>query len=222
MGLISSITKPFKSAAKWVTGAGSSLVGSIIGAGGSLLGAQMTSDSVASAQDVDRENYQNRYQWTMADMRKAGLNPIFAHNGIGGSVPGAATGNYGNVLSGMNEGANTAFRIKSAEQDLRNLKALEHKITYEGDYASARDHNQNIHNSILEQTKDWMIDAQKANAESARAMADMNKLEKSLKGRDAKFWLDHPKLRNATLLSNGFQGLLPNTGILLNPMKGKR
>jgi len=68
------------------------LLGSIISAGASLLGGALANkgakDNVSSANAFTTEQMQNRHQWEVDDLRKAGLNPILSAGGtpsMGGS-----------------------------------------------------------------------------------------------------------------------------------------
>lgn len=55
----------------------------------SALGAHFAHTQAKKARQFTREVYHNRYQWTMSDMRAAGLNPILAYSqGTGGGVGG--------------------------------------------------------------------------------------------------------------------------------------
>lgn len=57
--------------------------------------------------EYNKELYQNRYQWTTQDLRKAGLNPILAAGGLSGS---AASVGLAGVNSGSVNSAATAYR----------------------------------------------------------------------------------------------------------------
>ena len=50
----------------------------LLGFGGSLMSGLFGQSSADAAMAFQREAMQNRYQWTMQDLRKAGLNPMLA------------------------------------------------------------------------------------------------------------------------------------------------
>lgn len=81
--------------------AGLDFLGDIgLGFGGTAFSAKLSADEALKQRKFQREVYRSRYQWTMEDMRKAGLNPMLAYKtGVGqpgsgamGSVPDAAAG----------------------------------------------------------------------------------------------------------------------------------
>lgn len=82
-----------------------------LGALGDLIGTGIS--SAAQSQllkkqfEYNKELYQNRYQWTTQDLRKAGLNPILAAGGLSGS---AASVGLAGVNSGSVNSAATAYR----------------------------------------------------------------------------------------------------------------
>ena len=81
----------------WLSDAVGSIAGSIFGSS-----VQGHYNSAASAQqnEWNVENYKHRYQWSMEDMRNAGLNPILAAtNGIGGSIAGASAASKSSIIS---------------------------------------------------------------------------------------------------------------------------
>ena len=68
-----------------------SALGGVVGAVGSLFGARMQnsaqSDLMAQSAAYSRESLQNRHQWEVEDLKKAGLNPILsATNSSGGQI----------------------------------------------------------------------------------------------------------------------------------------
>lgn len=79
------------------TGAIGSIGGALVGG---LFGQSSASQQFARQKELMElqhqyqvEDYKHRYQWSTADMRAAGLNPILAAtNGIGGSVNGVSAG----------------------------------------------------------------------------------------------------------------------------------
>lgn len=98
-----------------------SLAGGAIGAIGSIIGGNQAANS---AKDVNRQSIafakqsaQNKYQWTVNDMRAAGLNPMLmmSHGATGANQPGlhnpgtttqaAYTGAGQNLAAGINSAA---------------------------------------------------------------------------------------------------------------------
>lgn len=72
--------------------------------------------------DFQERMFRNRYQYTMADMRAAGLNPILAYQQGGGAAPGGASYTPGNVGAGaaaaLESGASSAVDAYRARQDV--------------------------------------------------------------------------------------------------------
>lgn len=89
--------------------------GSIIGSAGTAISNWKLQQD---AQKHQIRMYKRRYQWTMDDMREAGLNPILAYSqgpGSAGSTPMASVPDFGASLSrGLEAGANVAK--KSSEK----------------------------------------------------------------------------------------------------------
>lgn len=87
-----------------------SALGSVVGGVSSLIGGALSNSAnrhAASQQhDWNVSDYRNRYQWTVQDMEKAGLNPILASTqGIGGSINGAsALASQYNLGEGVTQG----------------------------------------------------------------------------------------------------------------------
>jgi len=114
--------------------------GAVIGAVASLAGGLLSGSSAkaqnAAAQAASREQmaFQERmsntqYQRAMADMAKAGLNPILAYKQGGAGTPGGSTYSPVNVgtaaVSGAAAGATSALAAVRQNQELKNLKADE-------------------------------------------------------------------------------------------------
>ncbi len=112
--------------------------GAVIGAGASLLGgllsAKGASDQNKAAQRAaeaqmafQRESFQNRYQWTMDDMRKAGLNPILAYKQGGGGTLGGSSYSPVNVgaaaVTGGAAGVQSALASRRQDTELKQIRA---------------------------------------------------------------------------------------------------
>lgn len=120
--------------------------GSIIGAGisaaGSYLGAkkQAGAASDANAQQIawQREAMQNRHQWEVEDLRKAGLNPILSANagastggaGFHPSVPDYMSAYNNSVVNAVNA-LKAIADIENTEQNTRVAWATEKRIDAE-------------------------------------------------------------------------------------------
>jgi hypothetical protein len=105
-------------------------IGGVISAVGSVLGAKTAGkESRKNAQQAQQHSdyqLQNKHQWEVADLRKAGLNPILSAGNYGnsaGSSPMAQAfqPDLGNVV-------NSAIGVEKLEQEIKNLKATEKQI----------------------------------------------------------------------------------------------
>lgn len=101
------------------------------GAGISAFSASKQNKEAASsvqAQHAFQEGaYRHRYQWTMEDMRIAGLNPILAYKqGVGGGLSGSTYSpvNVGAPIGqGVANAASTAIQIKRSHAEIEKMKA---------------------------------------------------------------------------------------------------
>lgn len=97
------------------------IAGAVIGAGSSIWGANQSNSAAfemqANSINAQRESMQNRHQWEVEDLRKAGLNPILsATNSAGGNISGATANVTAPDISGaLNKIANSAFAKKQTE-----------------------------------------------------------------------------------------------------------
>lgn len=62
-------------------------IAGIAGIGGGLLGNKASAEEAARNRRFQRRMYKHRYQYTVEDMRKAGLNPALAYQQGGGLCP---------------------------------------------------------------------------------------------------------------------------------------
>lgn len=129
--------------------------------------------TIASAFGQERANKQNialareqmafqeysakhRYQWTMEDMRKAGLNPILAYQQGGGAALGGAMGRVEPIVKDSTSAKNalaTSLAIKEAQARIANLNEDTVKKRAEG-YLTDTMAAKNIkEQKILEQTE---------------------------------------------------------------------
>lgn len=124
-----------------------SAAGAVAGAVGNLIGGALSSNAQAAANAQSwkqtKELYQNRYQWQVQDMRKAGLNPILAATGGGLAAPSVASpqvqaedGYSKAVSNAFSMLAELAFRdkeadIKQKEAETNYFNAASNRISVE-------------------------------------------------------------------------------------------
>ena len=79
--------------------------------------------------DFQERMFKNRYRYTMADMRAAGLNPILAYQQGGGSPPSGASYTPQNVYAGVGEAAGHGVSSSMAAIRLKKeLKLMDEQI----------------------------------------------------------------------------------------------
>jgi hypothetical protein len=110
-----------------------SALGAVTGGISSIIGGALSNSAARHAATVANQrnvyNYQQRYQWSMQDMQKAGLNPMLAATqGIGGSVNGASalSANYNlgeGVTAGMSAQA-AGSSAKAAQKQANTAEAV--------------------------------------------------------------------------------------------------
>lgn len=74
-------------------------------------------------------DYKHRYQWTMADMRKAGLNPILAAGTGAGSLPGNTAAEAGQIGEGVAQAPASALSAMQAKATIQATQAQAAKTT---------------------------------------------------------------------------------------------
>lgn len=98
-------------------------------AGLSILGSSMANSAAfemqANSIAAQKESMQNRHQWEVEDLRKAGLNPILSATNSSGGVISGATGNTTgpDIAGALNKIANSALMRKQTELAEKDLQA---------------------------------------------------------------------------------------------------
>ena len=108
----------------WLSDTLGNIAGSVLGDfASSEIQSQYNEEAIRLQNELNVENYKNRYQWAVEDMRSAGLNPILAAtNGIGGSISGASAGTIG--MSDIGSNMNSAKAASAAERQVKNAENL--------------------------------------------------------------------------------------------------
>ena len=108
----------------WLSDTLGNIAGSVLGGlASSEIQSQYNEEAIRLQNELNVENYKNRYQWAVEDMRSAGLNPILAAtNGIGGSISGASAGTIG--MSDIGSNMNSAKSASAAERQVKNAEHL--------------------------------------------------------------------------------------------------
>jgi len=229
MGFFSSVGKvvgkvaaPIGAAVGGIFGgpAGASIGGS---AGAALSGylSQEETNQANSAQAQRAMNFSERmsntsWQRGMADMRAAGLNPIFAYKTGGASTP---VGSQATMVNPMTAAGDVLSKTSSSavalSQNKRQMKLLEQKAQL----ANQQKAHVSAQTGLAGQTEDlYRANTQKVQEEvnTAKAIATAEKWKSKLIERDIKY-----KLANPTLMKTKEWGDFVNTILGNTPVLGK-
>lgn len=98
------------------------LIGGAIGAIGSLFDRKTGEESQERQMAHQERMYKHRYQWQMADMEAAGLNPILSYK-QGAPTAGSVGGFTSDMSGGLSRGVASALAAKRINAEIDNIKA---------------------------------------------------------------------------------------------------
>ena len=111
--------------------------------GGKILGGIFDNSAAAdrqeAAQSFSAQQYANRYQTQVADMKAAGLNPMLAYTQAPGNSPGGVVSTPGNQYSGA---ADTLLQAKMNSAQVANIMADTENKKASADLIEAQAENQ--------------------------------------------------------------------------------
>lgn len=113
----------------------SALLSGLLGAGGSLIQGLFGQSSAQASMDFQREVLQNRNQWMVQDLRKAGLNPILA---AGATSSGSALGAQAHIDNPGEKAVSSAMQYKMAQIQYKMADIAKDKLITEQREAESR------------------------------------------------------------------------------------
>jgi len=103
----------------WIAAA----IGAAASIGGGLIGANQARKEASKNRDWQAQQYAQRYQVTMNDMRLAGLNPMLAYSQGVGSSPTGGTADTSALSSGINSAGNILAQAQIRKGQATQLKS---------------------------------------------------------------------------------------------------
>jgi len=130
------------------------MLGAILSAAAPIVGSLLTNskDNKASAKAAEAANQftteqmQNRHQWEVEDLRKAGLNPILSAGGTP-SMGSSAKADVSPSSEAFSKGVNSALAVQLQKEQINNLRAQSANQLAQAGNASAQTIATNIANT---------------------------------------------------------------------------
>ena len=166
---------------------GSALIGGGFSAFGQSRANREMRDAARDARQFSERMFRNRYRYTMADMKAAGLNPILAYQQGGGAAPAGVSATAGNIFEGaadqLGKGVSSALAATRMKHEIKLLKEQATATKAQGYYTDAQSAGQYLTNKLLQ----WQETNAKASAAGATHYLNMLKSPagKYLKGIEA-------------------------------------
>lgn len=124
-------------------------IGAALSAVGSIVGGKIASkDSRKNAKQAQGHSdyqLQNKHQWEVADLRKAGLNPVLSAGNYGNSAGSSPMAQAFNPADNVGNMTNSALGAQKLKQELKNMRATEKQIKSD---ARLKDKQGNVQDNI--------------------------------------------------------------------------
>lgn len=168
-----------------LTTAGAMLGGSIISGGAAIGGGILSNNSKKKAVKAqlawEREKAQNQWQWTIEDMKKAGINPAYSTQ-TGANSAGSIGDNsydFGTTAQGVARASEQALQAKAVDADVKLKDSQAQNVDANTDYTKGvkTKSTQTAIEKMQEETKEIAANTEliKANTENARLESDFIK-----------------------------------------------
>lgn len=99
------------------------VAGPVLGAVGQAVANKESKASVREQMDFQREMSNTAHQREVADLRKAGLNPVLSAYSGGASTPSGASYTAGNTLASMPAAINSIMTASQLDEQTENIRA---------------------------------------------------------------------------------------------------
>lgn len=168
-------------------------IGGLAGLIGAGISAGVSSSEAKKQRKWAQAMYSKRYQMTMTDMRRAGLNPILAARQGPGAVPAGAVGQIPNLGEAMTSGMSRGAQTQTERARRKQLNAAAGLAENQGSLI----HEQSLLANAQRGTQFSQQEALARSAARDAAQARQYNAEASISEQRAKFLLENPWVQYA-------------------------